>query len=190
MGEPERLAPTPEARPWIPAPLVARLAAYDWPGNVRQLRNAVRQIVIAGRDAGDSGMWLQVERLLQEAVRAAASADSGSTRPPENAPAPPPKEARRAAYRSVEDVTDDDLLEALRANRWRIQRAAAQLGISRGSLYDRIERSARIRKAADLSREEIETCHALHGGDLDAMVEALEVSRRGLQRRMAQLGMS
>jgi two-component system nitrogen regulation response regulator GlnG len=183
-GEAGRLAVPPGRPSWIPAPLVARLAAFDWPGNVRQLRNAVRQIVIAGRDAGEPGMWLQSERLLQEAARAAPPPKSDPTGVP-LVETPPP----RKAYRSPEDITDDELLEALRANRWRIQRAAAQLGMSRGSLYDRIERSQRIRKAADLSREEIEACRARCGGDLDAMVEALEVSRRGLQRRMTQLGL-
>jgi two-component system nitrogen regulation response regulator GlnG len=192
QGESGRLANPPEGRPWIAAPLVARLAAFDWPGNVRQLRNAVRQIAIAGLDAGDSGMWLQAERLLQEAARAAAASDGHSTKSPHPASPTPseplPREVRRT-YRSPEEVTDDDLLAALRAHRWRIQRAAAQLGISRGSLYDRIEKSQRIRKAADLSREEIEACHASCGGDLDAMVEALEVSKRGLQLRMSQLGL-
>jgi two-component system nitrogen regulation response regulator GlnG len=182
-GEAGRLAVPPGGPSWIPAPLVARLAAFDWPGNVRQLRNAARQIVIAGRDAGEPGMWLQAERLLQEAVRPAPPRDTDSTGLPLGETPP------RKAYRSPEEVTDDELLEALRANRWRIQRAAAQLGISRGSLYDRIERSQRIRKAADLSREEIEACRARCGGDLDAMVEALEVSKRGLQRRMTQLGL-
>ena len=128
-------------------------------------------------------MWLQAERLLQEAPR---PADSNPTGAPPVAPEPP-KEPRKV-YRSPDEVTDDELIAALRANRWRIQKAAAQLGISRGSLYDRIERSRRIRKAADLSREEIEACRASHGEDLDAMVEALEVSKRGLQRRMTQLG--
>ncbi len=71
-----------------------------------------------------------------------------------------------------------------------MQRAAEQLGISRTSLYDRIERSPKVRKAADLGREEIELCSARCGGDLDAMVESLEVSKRGLQRRMAQLGLA
>jgi two-component system nitrogen regulation response regulator GlnG len=189
LGETSRLANPPEGRSWIPAPLVARLAAYDWPGNVRQLRNAVRQIVIAGRDGGDEGMWLQAERILQEAARAAAPADSDPAGAPPVEIPPEPRGEPRRAYRSPDDVTDDDLLAALRANRWRIQRAAAQLGISRGSLYDRIEKSQRIRKAADLSREEIESCRAACGGDLDAMVEALEVSRRGLQRRMGQLGL-
>jgi two-component system, NtrC family, nitrogen regulation response regulator GlnG len=186
LGETSRLANPPEGRSWIPASLVARLAAFGWPGNVRQLGNAARQIVIAGRDAGEPGMWLQAERLLQESARAVMPPDSDPTGAlPVELPASP----TRRHYRSPEDVSDDELLEALRANCWRIQRAAAQLGVSRGSLYDRIERSSRIRKAVDLSREEIEGCRAACGGDLDAMVETLEVSKRGLQRRMGQLGL-
>jgi len=188
VGEAGRLAVPFGGRPWIPSPLVARLAAYDWPGNVRQLRNAVRQIVIAGRDAGEAGMWLQTERLLREASRP-SSPDREPATPRPSPPSGPPETVARRAYRSVEEVTEDELLAALRAHRWRIQRAATALGISRGSLYDKIEKSSRVRKAVDLSREEIEACHARCGGDLDAMVEALEVSKRGLQRRMTQLGL-
>ena len=103
---------------------------------------------------------------------------------------PAPEEPSRAPHRSPEDIPEEELLAALRANRWHIQRAATRLGISRGSLYDRIEKSSRIRKAADLSREEIRECWERCGGDLDAMVEALEVSKRGLQRRMTQLGLT
>jgi two-component system nitrogen regulation response regulator GlnG len=188
LGETSRLTPPPESRSWGPAALVARLAAYDWPGNVRQLCNAVRQIVIAGRDANDAGMWLQAERLFQEAARLASPQDSDPMAVSAVPPSGPAKEPRKA-YRSPDDITDDELIAALRTNRWRIQRAATQLGISRGSLYDRIERSSRIRKASDLSREEIEACRASHGEDLDALVEALEVSKRGLQLRMTRLGL-
>ena len=188
LGEGHRLATSPEDRSFIPAALMARLAVFDWPGNVRQLRNLVRQVVLAGRDAGEPGMWLQAERLFQEAgARKTRPEDSGSR--PAAVPEGPEKGLRKA-YRSPDDVTEEELLAALRANRWRLQRVAAELGISRGSLYDRIDRSQHIRKAVDLSREEIEACRAGCGGDLDAMVEALEVSKRGLQRRMSQLGLS
>jgi two-component system nitrogen regulation response regulator GlnG len=207
IGESDRLAVPPGGRPWMPAALVARLAAFDWPGNVRQLRNVVRQLVIAGRDGGDEGMWLQAERTFQEGPRPAASANPADSADPADpaddtdgtgalsggrprgAPPGAPR-APRKAYRSPEEVGEDELIAALRANRWRVQRAAEQLGISRTSLYDRIERSPKVRKAADLSREEIEGCAARCGGDLDAMVESLEVSKRGLQRRMAQLGLA
>jgi two-component system nitrogen regulation response regulator GlnG len=188
LGELSRLeTQRSEGRPWIPAPLVARLAALDWPGNVRQLRNIVRQLVVAGRDEGEAALWVQVEAALQESTP--RPSDSRGTLPPPGVPAAP-QAAPARRYRRAEDVTDDELIAALRANRWRIQSAAAQLGISRGSLYDRIEKSAKIRKAVDLSREEIEDCLRRCGGDLDLMVEQLEVSKRGLQRRMTQLGMS
>ncbi|MCC7538346.1 MAG: sigma-54-dependent Fis family transcriptional regulator, partial [Deltaproteobacteria bacterium] len=55
IGEPERLrAPVEPGRttpgaPWFPASLMARLHRCDWPGNVRQLRNVVRQLVISSR---------------------------------------------------------------------------------------------------------------------------------------------
>jgi two-component system nitrogen regulation response regulator GlnG len=188
LGEGSRLAPPPGSRSWVPASLVARLAAGDWPGNVRQLRNAVRQIVIAGLDAGEPAMWVRAERLFQEADRQARPTDSDATGAPA-APAASPEKRSRKVYRSPEALDDDDLIAALRANRWLIQRTAVQLGISRGSLYDQIEKSPRIRKASDLSREEIEACRALHGEDLDDMAASLEVSKRGLQLRMTQLGL-
>ncbi|MFL6194736.1 MAG: sigma 54-interacting transcriptional regulator [Thermoanaerobaculia bacterium] len=187
IGEARRLATPPEGRPWIPAALVARLAVHDWPGNVRQLRNVVRQMAIAGVDAGDEGMLVPVERLFQEAARAGLPDDTDATGVQPEAPAARPP---RRVYRRPEEVGEDEMLEALRKHRWRIQRAAEALGISRTSLYDLIEKSSRIRKAVDLGREEIEECYRRSGGDLDAMVEVLEVSRRGLQRRMTQLGLT
>ncbi len=183
LGEADRLLPS--SRPWVPAPLVAYLADYDWPGNIRQLRNVVRQLVLAGRDAGEEGMWVQVESALREAVRPVPDVvtDSYPAAPPE------PKRAPRKPYRNPEEVGEEELLAALRAHRWRPQPAAEALGISRPSLYAKIEKSTKIRKAADLTRQEIEACLAQAGGDLDVMVERLEVSKRGLQIRMTQLGL-
>jgi two-component system nitrogen regulation response regulator GlnG len=185
VGESYRLLPP--GHPWVPAPLVAYLADYDWPGNVRQLRNVVRQLVIAGRDAGEEGMWTQVESALRDVPRPVSQAITDSC-----PAAPAPRETKRAprkTYRNPEEVGEEELLAALRAHRWRPQPAAGQLGISRPSLYAKIEKSSRIRKAADLCRQEIEECLARSGGDLDAMVEKLEVSKRGLQIRMTQLGL-
>jgi DNA-binding NtrC family response regulator len=193
-GEARRLASPAEERLWIPAGLVARLAAHDWPGNVRQLRNVVRQLVIAGRDLPEVPMGPAIERLFQDASIAPPA-------PPAPIPAhipreeprpdrvdPTPSGRTRPAWRRPEDVREDELLEALRENRWRLQPAAAALGISRSSLYDRIDRSPNIRKAADVGREEIEAAFQRCSGDLDAMVEELEVGKRGLQRQMKRLG--
>jgi two-component system nitrogen regulation response regulator GlnG len=200
LGEESRLATPAEGAAWIPAPLVARLALCGWPGHLRQLRNAVRQIVIAGRDGGTVAMELAAERLMAGEHRA----EQGGEPHGEMAAAPPfpldraapspsselPQRAPRRTYRRPGEVSDGELLAALRAHRWRIQPAARALGLSRPSLYDCIDRSPLLRKAADLSREEIKACRARAGGDLDAMAELLEVSKRGLQRRLTQLGIA
>jgi two-component system, NtrC family, nitrogen regulation response regulator GlnG len=186
VGEDRRLALSrPEDRPWLSAAAVALLAAYDWPGNVRQLRNVARRIVVAGRDAAEvpKGDWLA--KLLTESAPASAP---GPAREPTKE-IPPPARVPRRAYRRVEEISDAELLAALRAHRFRLQPTAAALGIARTSLYDRIETSPLFHKAADLSREEIEDWFERCAGDLDRMVEALEVSKRGLQRRMKQLGL-
>jgi two-component system nitrogen regulation response regulator GlnG len=184
VGETGRLAVSADERLWIPAGLVARLAAYDWPGNVRQLRNVARQLVIAGRDLPEVPMGPAVERLFQDAP--APSRDD--SRPDLPVADPMHSGPSRPAWRRPEDVREDELLAALRANRWRLQPTAAALGISRPSLYDRIDRSPSIRKAVDLGREEIEASFERCAGDLDVMVEELEVSKRGLQRQMKKLG--
>jgi len=192
MGQAERLLlKRPEDRPWLPALPVARLAAYSWPGNVRQLRNVARRIAVAGRDANEvpKGDW--IERLLVESAARTPPAplDSGPHAPSAPPPVAPPARAARKIYRRPEEITDEELLTVLRANRFRLQPTAAELGIARTSLYDKIENSPLFHKAADLSRQEIELWFERCGGDLDRMVEALEVSKRGLMRRMKQLGL-
>ncbi len=183
LGELHRLTPTES--PWVPAPLIAYLADYDWPGNIRQLRNVVRQLVIAGRDTGDTGMWLQVEAAFRQVARPPSEQ---ATKPSPIAVPASLSRSPRKAYRNPAEVGDEEMIAALRAHRWRLQPAADELGISRPSLYAKIEKSPSIRKAADLSREELAACLARCGRDLDAMAESLEVSKRGLQLRMTQLG--
>ena len=189
VGQEARLGPRrPEDRPWLPAATVARLAAHDWPGNVRQLRNVARRMVVAGRDLDEvpKGEW--IERLLSEPAQSAKTAGSGTAVAATRES--PPARAPRKIYRRPEEIADEEILATLRANRFRLQPTAAQLGIARTSLYDRIETSPLFHKAADLSRQEIEACAERCGGDLDRMVEILEVSKRGLKRRMTQLGLA
>jgi two-component system nitrogen regulation response regulator GlnG len=44
-----------------------------------------------------------------------------------------------------------------------------------------------VRKAGDLSAEEISRCWEECGGDLDGMVDRLEVSRKALARRLREM---
>ncbi|MEM9553500.1 MAG: sigma 54-interacting transcriptional regulator [Acidobacteriota bacterium] len=174
LGKLHRLAPRP--RPWLPAPLIARLAAWHWPGNVRQLANTVRQLVIANRDLEAAVHFDEVERLLERAP----SPDPDPVGTPPRGPSATPR-------RRPGDLTEADVVAAMRAYRFRPAAAADALGIPRSSIYDLIARIPGLRKAADLTRAEIDAARARVGSSIEAIAEALEVSPRALRRRLGQL---
>ncbi|MDC3955176.1 sigma 54-interacting transcriptional regulator [Polyangium jinanense] len=207
IGESHRLAlPAGDAKPWLPASLVARLAEYDWPGNVRQLRNVVRQLVIGNRGRNRAEMTPAVERLLvrqppREAENPRPIEPALPDPPQVHVPDPPPAAAkapnddsssasRLPARRRPADVTEAELRETLRMCRWDLAATAEKLGISRASLYLLIERFPGFRTAGDLTEQEIAQCHRELGGDLPRMAERLEVSERALLRRVRELGLT
>lgn len=53
LGDGSKLSVPQKKRPWFPASLMASLILYDWPGNVRQLRNVATRIAITNRGPGD-----------------------------------------------------------------------------------------------------------------------------------------
>ena len=178
VGESHRLAAGAGAEPVLPPPLVARLAALDWPGNVRQLRNAVRELVIGSRGGGKIEAGPQIRRLLERAPgEAEAGAGEGSD-----------GEARRPIRRLAE-VSEAELEATLEASRWRIQPAARELGLSRTSLYKLLERHPGIRRGKDLGRQEVKACFEACGGDVDAMAQRLKVPVGGLRSRLKQIGL-
>ncbi len=190
IGEERRLDPPEGTAPsWLPASIVARLVRHPWPGNVRQLRNAVRQIVVDSRASDTMQVGPLLERLLREASPAseAAEPEPAEISSPETA-APSRRRAQAGVYRSPSEVSVAELLAALRAHQWEVKAAAAQLGISRPALYLLMDKFPVVRKASDLGAAEILEARELCGGDLDAMVHRLEVSRKGLLQRMSQLG--
>lgn len=186
IGQGHRLGPLgAKERPWLPATLVARLARHGWPGNVRQLRNVARQLVIGGVGADPE----ELEALGERALRGPAPADrkrsedSGEPSPPTPPPRTPPK-----SYRPPHEVSDEELVDALKAHRWNLKPTAEYLGVSRASLYVLIDRSPSVRRAGDLDDAEITASRKRHGGDLDAMADELKVSRYGLQQRLRKSG--
>jgi two-component system nitrogen regulation response regulator GlnG len=179
IGEAQRLTPRdPYAEPWLPAPLAVRLLRYAWPGNIRQLRNITRQLVIGSRGQPT----LHLDSRLAEELDAAGPAP----KPAAAAPTATPAVARRKST----EVTGEELLSALRQHAWDLKTAADALGIPRSSIYDLIDKHPNIRRAGTLSAEEIIACHRECGGDLDAMVQRLEVSKKALNRRLKELGLS
>ncbi|MBI4508258.1 MAG: sigma-54-dependent Fis family transcriptional regulator [Deltaproteobacteria bacterium] len=187
VGEGHRLSPVKDGeKPWLPAPLVGRLVRFSWPGNVRQLRNAVRQLVISSRGETQARLDTELDRLLAQGDR---GSDAGL---PPVAGLRDGSEAGASAgsqpRRKPSEITEDELLAALRGNRWRTAITAQSLGISRTSLYALIARSKKLRKARDVPSEELLACHKEYGGDVSLMAERLEVSDRGIKLRLKELG--
>jgi two-component system, NtrC family, nitrogen regulation response regulator GlnG len=191
VGEGRRLEEPERVSEWLPVSIVARLARHEWPGNVRQVRNAARQIAIGSRGSDTVRIGPQLERLLQEAVgpRSVAPADAAGPAPtPFQAP-PPAAPRKRKEYRDPSEVDDDELLEALRRNRWSVKPTAEELKVSRTSLYGLIDRHPKVRKASEIGEAELVRVRDECGGDLDEMGRRLEVSSFGLRQRMKELGL-
>ncbi|MDC0712157.1 sigma 54-interacting transcriptional regulator [Stigmatella sp. ncwal1] len=182
LGETWRLKPEDaSAEPWLPASLASRLVQYAWPGNIRQLRNLSRQLIIGSR----GHPHLRLDPRLEQELEAETLARPG--RPAVLSPTPEPKTPAR---RKASDVAEEELLSALRECAWDLKATADRLGIPRSSIYDLIDKSPHLRTAGDLSVEELTRCYRECGGDLEAMARRLEVSKRALGRRIKELGLA
>jgi DNA-binding NtrC family response regulator len=88
------------------------LERYDWPGNIRELKNAIERGLIFGKGAALS------PEDLPEGIRAA---DSGTV----------------AGMRSLEEMEREVIQKTLEGTHYKITRAAEILGISRKTLLDK-----------------------------------------------------
>ncbi|SFB05415.1 GAF modulated sigma54 specific transcriptional regulator, Fis family [Azotobacter beijerinckii] len=104
------------------------LLAYAWPGNVRQLRSVLRAQVALCEDGLIRLAELPAELRL--------------------APALPVPQVREEAAGLLEQAERDALLATLEAHHWHVSRTAAQLGISRNTLYRKLQRHG-IRRETD-----------------------------------------
>lgn len=181
IGESHRLSPAdPYAAPWMPARLAAQLVRHPWPGNLRQLKNIARRLVIESRGLPQLRIDPRLAAELAVNGPAAAQVPLGSR---------PAIDLASLPRRKPSDVTEAELLEALRACAWDLKATADRLQIQRPSIYHLIERHPGIRTAGDLGAEEITRCFRDCDGDVDAMVARLQVSKRALIRRIRELGL-
>lgn len=109
-------------KPSLSARTLSSLAEYSWPGNIRQLENAVRKIValrdekLALADIEPVGLESQVQRSEEEPISL--------------------KEAARAASRHAEREL---ILKALERTHWNRKRAAKELQISYKALLYKLK---------------------------------------------------
>jgi transcriptional regulator with PAS, ATPase and Fis domain len=107
----------------LPPDVARALTQYDWPGNVRALRHAAERAVILA----DGDSFTEADFSLSRAstaVRAAAPA-----------PAAPPR-----ADLNLDRAEKQMVEEALKKHSYNISLAAAELGLTRASLYRRMEK--------------------------------------------------
>jgi DNA-binding NtrC family response regulator len=114
-----------------PASLQA-LLDYDWPGNVRELRNVMERAV-----ALSCGPELQVETFSGAPDPAG---DSSPILPPEGLTGQSRSSVARTLKMAKESAELTHILKALRKHQNNRARAAAELGISRVTLYSKLRR--------------------------------------------------
>jgi DNA-binding NtrC family response regulator len=102
--------------------VMAALTAYDWPGNVRALRHAAERAVIL---AGDEGLTVEDFSLSRTAPRPATTA-----------PPPPLPGSDLNLERAERQMVE----QALKKHAYNISLAASELGLTRASLYRRMEK--------------------------------------------------
>ncbi|MEM9487823.1 MAG: sigma-54 dependent transcriptional regulator, partial [Myxococcota bacterium] len=177
IGELWRLEPEPTLRHlWFPPALMSRLYHHSWPGNIRQLGNVIRQLVISSRGSKELCIDDSVERVLGE-------------KPPAGRPrvGTVPGSKGKGSSKGKGKPTNREVYIAMEACNWNVGPAARMLGVPRSTLYSLIERHPDIRKAKDLSRAELVTWVKRCNGDLDQLVEHFKVSRRGIKLRLNEL---
>lgn len=125
--------------PLIPPDLVTALQDYRWPGNIRELKNLIREFVIFGNPE------ILASRLLARPA------------PPVTRPAPPPADVREIQATAAagmkdcsrvarQEVEREMILNALEETHWNRKRAAEKLKVSYKAFRNKL-RELSIEKA-------------------------------------------
>ncbi len=118
---------------------LARLIAYDWPGNIRQLENLVRRAAILAGGGVITEVGVDTGEEVPGGSRAGPKPDSDPAAAGFAAEEGEPPAPRPERIRSLAEAEREAVIEALRIADNNISRAARGLGISRATLYKKIK---------------------------------------------------
>jgi transcriptional regulator of acetoin/glycerol metabolism len=122
-------------RPLQLAPeLYGQLAGYAWPGNLRQVASVLRTACAMLNDDEDTLDWTHMPDDLIAAL-------SFPSQNPTSAPFPANPVAGRQATLNLQELSHAAIQQALQSTRGNVTQAARQLGISRQTIYRRLEGS-------------------------------------------------
>jgi two-component system nitrogen regulation response regulator GlnG len=115
------------APPWFPVRLLARLVAYEWPRNILQLKGVTRHLATENYEKPYIDLGSDIEILLDGTAESSAEWEW-------------PEESSDDGVREPADVSEIELLSALRTHRWQAEPTAAELGITPEALFVMIEK--------------------------------------------------
>src|SRR5262249_7836774 len=90
------------APPQLPSTVLAQIAAYDWPGNVREVRNVAERLIVRGVAVVDPATLAAV--IKGKALVQKPDADGVPGGPPRTPSSQPARRAGRIARRHTRDV--------------------------------------------------------------------------------------
>lgn len=123
-------------KPFLRPEDLAALQSYDFPGNVRELRNIIERSLL---QTPAEAHWLEMDPVWSRKIRTAPAVE------------PPPATPPRATERSLTPMEEQEyqlLDRTLKAEHGLIRRAAAKLGMSHQSLLRRLQKWPELRLAA------------------------------------------
>ncbi len=151
----------------LPNHFVQELMLYDWPGNVRQLKNVVERAVVTVQAGGT----VALEEMVVECER-----QDTATR-------------RRNSYVHPNTVSDDALINALEHCNWEIAAAAKELNVSRTSMYALINACDAITDASDVQPAELAKVVAADPHHPANWAKHFKTPRAALEKRAKALGL-
>jgi two-component system, repressor protein LuxO len=111
------------------------LLRYNWPGNIRELQNVIRNIVVLGQ-----GPTITADA-LPAALRGTPERRHSDSHPPGGAPSPHATTTLED-IKPLEDVIDQTIHAAIERCAGSIPRAAAALKVSPSTIYRRLQAKA------------------------------------------------
>jgi len=126
----------------LSAPAMAKILAYAWPGNVRQLENLIKQIVVRGDESIIDELLVGASRTTTGGVVSPGVMDAAGSRTNGAAPFNPEVNGYSLKARLDQVITLEEkqlIKEALTRTNWNRRRAAELLEISYRSLLYKIK---------------------------------------------------
>jgi two-component system nitrogen regulation response regulator GlnG len=159
---------------WLPSQLMQQLSDYHWPGNIRELRNVVRQIVISAHN----GPVLSLPDEFAEKLNQTCQPLPASSQQPASSKPAPPK-------RKPATISKDELCDALTQCSHEVSKTADLLNTSRASIYQ-LMKQFELPNIANVSDQHIRQLLDQQQ-DIIKVAKHLQVSQSSLRRRLNEL---